>query len=102
MQIVPPCRVYFYHKGAEGEEYAVFDVDFGESLAGSKYRMQLIDSQVQASEEGIAKHVERINGNPLFSALGHIQRELNGIAEEMTNQGWKVRILPLENTKLSF
>jgi hypothetical protein len=100
--IVPPCRVYFYLNDKSGEEYAAFDVDFGEINMGSKFRMQLVQSKVNFSETGLFKHVERIGVNPLYSGLANIQSELNSIVADVKSLGWKVRVLPLENRKLSF
>ncbi|MBI1288587.1 MAG: hypothetical protein GC178_13530 [Flavobacteriales bacterium] len=102
MNVKPPCRIYFYCKRPEGEQYAVFDVDFGDNLAGFKFRLKLVDKKIDVGEVTLCEHIERIADNPLYSELSVIQNQVTSIAKEVESLGWKVRILPLENPNIKF
>lgn len=104
MKIIPPCRVYFYHKGSADEQYVVIDVDAGDSIKANLYRMQLVEMQLGSSiDDDIYGQIRSTMEDTMVTELLRIEDELNAIDQEVRRRGWSVRVLPLENnTKLSF
>lgn len=104
MKIIPPCRVYFYHKGSADEQYVVIDVDAGDSIKANLYRMQLVEMQLDSSiDDELSGQIRSTMEELMVTELPRIEDELNAIDQEVRHRGWSVRVLPLENnTKRSF